>query len=63
MATRRGSTVASGGKAASPAASPAAHTIVVIGASGDLAKKKTFPSLYDLYVAHLLPENFMIIGE
>jgi glucose-6-phosphate 1-dehydrogenase len=30
-------------------------TIIVLGASGDLAKKKTFPALFDLYLAGLLP--------
>ena len=30
-------------------------TIIVLGASGDLAKKKTFPALFDLFNAGLLP--------
>lgn len=34
---------------------PDAHTIFVIGASGDLAKKKTYPSLYELFINGLLP--------
>jgi glucose-6-phosphate 1-dehydrogenase len=37
-------------------------SIVVLGASGDLAKKKTFPSLFYLYCLGLLPENFRIVG-
>jgi 6-phosphogluconate dehydrogenase (decarboxylating)/glucose-6-phosphate 1-dehydrogenase len=36
--------------------------IVVIGASGDLAKKKTYPSLLHLYDDNLLPEDFIIWG-
>lgn len=36
--------------------------IVVVGASGDLAKKKTFPSLMNLFVDDLLPENTNIWG-
>ena len=32
-----------------------ALSVVVIGASGDLAKKKTFPSLLNLFVDNLLP--------
>lgn len=36
--------------------------IVVMGASGDLAKKKTFPSLLDLYADNLLPSDLMIWG-
>nr|CAB52681.1 glucose-6-phosphate 1-dehydrogenase [Cyanidium caldarium] len=36
--------------------------IVVIGASGDLAKKKTFPALFSLYYHDLLPKDFLIVG-
>jgi glucose-6-phosphate 1-dehydrogenase len=37
-------------------------SIVVLGASGDLAKKKTYPSLFSLYGLGLLPEHFTIYG-
>eukprot|EP00186_Timspurckia_oligopyrenoides_P003356 CAMPEP_0182451510 /NCGR_PEP_ID=MMETSP1172-20130603/43757_1 /TAXON_ID=708627 /ORGANISM="Timspurckia oligopyrenoides, Strain CCMP3278" /LENGTH=594 /DNA_ID=CAMNT_0024649291 /DNA_START=71 /DNA_END=1855 /DNA_ORIENTATION=+ len=37
-------------------------TIVVVGASGDLAKKKTFPALFSLFYHDLLPKNFRIVG-
>ncbi|ODQ68515.1 glucose-6-phosphate dehydrogenase [Nadsonia fulvescens var. elongata DSM 6958] len=36
--------------------------IVVFGASGDLAKKKTFPALFGLFTEDLLPSNTSIIG-
>lgn len=36
--------------------------VVVFGASGDLAKKKTYPALFQLYCAGLLPRNVQIIG-
>lgn len=36
--------------------------VVVIGASGDLAKKKTYPSLLDLYDDNLLPADTIIYG-
>eukprot|EP00871_Galdieria_phlegrea_P003639 jgi/Galph1/4276/GphlegSOOS_G2924.1 len=36
--------------------------IVVFGASGDLAKKKTFPALFSLYYHDLLPNDFIIVG-
>lgn len=39
-----------------------ALTIFVIGASGDLAKKKTYPSLFDLYLSGYLPEHVVIVG-
>jgi glucose-6-phosphate 1-dehydrogenase len=37
-------------------------SVVVVGASGDLAKKKTFPSLLNLYADHLLPKDVTIFG-
>lgn len=36
--------------------------VVVLGASGDLAQKKTFPALFALYVAGLLPKDLKIVG-
>ncbi|KAK9794959.1 hypothetical protein WJX73_003563 [Symbiochloris irregularis] len=36
--------------------------VVVLGASGDLAKKKTFPALYTLFYRKHLPESFAVIG-
>eukprot|EP00798_Chlamydomonas_sp_ICE-L_P003710 gene3710-13777_t len=37
-------------------------SFVVVGASGDLAKKKIFPALFALYYEGLLPMNFQIFG-
>ncbi|KAG0330073.1 Glucose-6-phosphate 1-dehydrogenase [Dissophora globulifera] len=37
-------------------------TVVVLGASGDLAKKKTFPALFGLYKNKYLDPNTHIIG-
>ena len=37
-------------------------TIVVLGASGDLAKKKTYPSLFELFRHNLLPAHTTICG-
>ncbi|CAJ1007668.1 Glucose-6-phosphate dehydrogenase, NAD binding domain [Leishmania naiffi] len=39
-----------------------ALTIIVIGASGDLAKKKTFPALFQLYCDGFLPPEVNIVG-
>ena len=36
--------------------------IVIVGASGDLAKKKTYPSLLRLFDDNLLPEDFVVWG-
>ncbi|KAF5181887.1 Glucose-6-phosphate 1-dehydrogenase [Thalictrum thalictroides] len=37
-------------------------SITVVGASGDLAKKKIFPALFALYYENCLPEHFTIFG-
>ncbi|KAK4764735.1 hypothetical protein SAY86_025825 [Trapa natans] len=37
-------------------------TITVVGASGDLAKKKIFPALFALYYEDCLPEHFTVFG-
>lgn len=37
-------------------------TVVVVGASGDLAKKKTYPSLLSLYAGGLLPKEIQVRG-
>jgi glucose-6-phosphate 1-dehydrogenase len=44
-------------------ASPPPQTLVVFGASGDLARRKLFPALYDLGYEGLLPERCAIIGS
>lgn len=38
-----------------------ALSIVVFGASGDLAKKKTYPALFDLFVDEMLPKTDVVI--
>ena len=35
---------------------------VIFGGSGDLAKRKLVPALFNLCVSNLLPESFAIIG-
>ena len=42
--------------------SQSACTIIVFGASGHLAKTKTYPALYDLYCEGVFPNNVNIIG-
>ncbi|CAJ0750172.1 7112_t:CDS:2 [Entrophospora sp. SA101] len=39
-----------------------ATTIIVLGASGDLAKKKTYPALFGLYRNGFLPARTCIVG-
>jgi len=41
---------------------PDPQAIVLFGASGDLAKKKVIPALYNLAVTGLLPERHCVIG-
>ncbi|UVI29033.1 glucose-6-phosphate dehydrogenase [Paenibacillus spongiae] len=37
-------------------------SFVLFGATGDLAKRKIYPALYNLFIDHKLPESFSIIG-
>ncbi len=37
-------------------------TVVIFGASGDLAQRKLLPALYHLYLEGRLPERFAIVG-
>jgi glucose-6-phosphate 1-dehydrogenase len=37
-------------------------TIVIFGASGDLAHRKLVPALFNLYLKQRLPKNFRIVG-
>nr|MBA3765353.1 glucose-6-phosphate dehydrogenase (NADP(+)) [Actinomycetota bacterium] len=41
---------------------PNAQTIVLFGASGDLATRKVIPALYNLAAAGLMPERYCVIG-
>ncbi len=36
--------------------------LVIFGAAGDLTWRKLVPALYNLFIDHLLPENFAIFG-
>ena len=40
----------------------ASHIFVVFGASGDLAKKKIYPTLWALFKENLLPSGTQIVG-
>ena len=37
-------------------------TLIILGATGDLAQKKLFPALLDLYVKDMLPPTFTLIA-
>ncbi|PQP80993.1 glucose-6-phosphate dehydrogenase [Paenibacillus sp. PCH8] len=39
-----------------------AMTFVLFGATGDLAKRKIYPALYNLYVDQKMPKSFSVIG-
>ncbi|MCW2847056.1 MAG: glucose-6-phosphate 1-dehydrogenase [Marmoricola sp.] len=41
----------------------APHVLVLFGATGDLAKRKLFPGLYQLAAAGRLPEEYAVIGS
>ncbi|OQP18318.1 hypothetical protein B1694_17390, partial [Geobacillus zalihae] len=37
-------------------------TFILFGATGDLAKRKIFPALYNLFLDQKMPQPFSIIG-
>lgn len=37
-------------------------TFVLFGASGDLAKRKIYPALYNLFLDQKMPQSFSVIG-
>ncbi len=41
---------------------PGPAAIIIFGATGDLAKRKLFPSLYRLFRNRMLPDSFFIMG-
>ena len=41
---------------------PGPTIITIFGASGDLAKRKLLPALYNLFLDRQTPERFLIIG-
>lgn len=41
---------------------PEPCTMIILGATGDLAHRKLMPSLYNLAVDHLLPHGFAMVG-
>ncbi|MCX6237498.1 MAG: glucose-6-phosphate dehydrogenase [Bacteroidia bacterium] len=41
---------------------PDPHIIVIFGASGDLTKRKLIPAIHQLFINHLLPDDFVILG-
>ncbi|WP_307860708.1 hypothetical protein [Paenibacillus cisolokensis] len=38
-------------------------TLILFGATGDLAKRKIFPALFNLFVEQKLPHRFSLIGS
>ena len=42
---------------------PSLRTLVIFGASGDLARRKLLPALYDLAYEGLLPTGYAIVGS
>ena len=41
---------------------PHACIVTIFGASGDLAKRKLIPALYNLALENRLPERFAVVG-
>ncbi|MBA4600866.1 glucose-6-phosphate dehydrogenase [Thermoactinomyces mirandus] len=37
-------------------------SLVIFGATGDLAKRKLFPAMFNLFKSRILPDHFLIVG-
>src|ERR1700744_3216086 len=63
MATQTTASTAgsSAGAAASP--DPGPTIFVLFGATGDLAKRMVLPAFYKLWLEHLLPEHWLLVGN
>ncbi len=42
---------------------PPDHVLILVGASGDLSKRKLLPGLFHLAVAGMMPERYRIVGS
>jgi glucose-6-phosphate 1-dehydrogenase len=51
------------GRSQSSVLRPGNHVIVVLGVTGDLARRKLLPGLFHLAAAGLMPERYQIIGS
>ena len=45
-----------------PALSDEPFTLVIFGASGDLARRKLVPALWSMFQGRVLPEPFAVVG-
>ena len=61
-AAYRGLTAKAAGLCVRHPAAPENHVIVLFGATGDLARRKLLPGLFNLHCAGLMPEDYRIIG-
>jgi len=50
------------GDAVQAGRTPDPCTLVIVGASGDLTRRKLVPALYNLHLDGLLPERFAVVG-
>ena len=44
------------------APAPEPCTLVIFGGSGDLARRKLIPAVYNLYLDEVLPSNYAVLG-
>ena len=51
------------GRSQSSVLRPGNHVIVVLGVTGDLARRKLLPGLFHLAAAGLMPDRYQIIGS
>ena len=63
MATQTSASTAGSSTGASASPDPGPTIFVLFGATGDLAKRMVLPAFYKLWLEHLLPEQWLLVGN
>src|SRR6201994_3806666 len=63
MATQTTASTAGSSAGSSASPDPGPTIFVLFGATGDLAKRMVLPAFYKLWLEHLLPEQWLLVGN
>jgi glucose-6-phosphate 1-dehydrogenase len=63
MATQTSASTAGSSTGSSASPDPGPTIFVLFGATGDLAKRMVLPAFYKLWLEHLLPEQWLLVGN
>src|SRR6201996_4876252 len=63
MATQTSASTAGSSTGSPVSPDPGPTIFVLFGATGDLAKRMVLPAFYKLWLEHLLPEQWLLVGN